>query len=74
MQHNITLPEDMYNDVRLYLGTKHKTTYAAGDTLTVTLEGQREQKVFTIVYVLAKGNKVKQHWCILLLYEDTDHS
>jgi len=74
MTHNITLPEDQYSAVDLYLGTKHDPLYAAGDTLNVTLEGHREQKQFTIVKVLAENEKVNKYYCILLLDEITDHS
>ena len=67
MNHQLTLPADQYNTIDLYLLAKHDPLYAAGDTLNVTLEGQREQKQFTIVKVLAESEKVNKHYCILLL-------
>lgn len=72
MTHNLSLHEEQYKEVEMYIATKHRTTYAAGDTLTVTLDGQREQKTFTIVRVLAEYEKVKQAYCILLLDETTE--
>jgi len=74
MQHNITLVEAAYNAVDTYLATKHNTTYAAGDTLNVTLLGQREQKQFYIVWVLSEAEKVNKYYCILLLEEKKDAS
>lgn len=67
MHHHITLNEQDYNATELYLATKHNPLYASGDTLSVTLDGQREQKSFTIVKVLAEPEKINKHYCILLL-------
>ncbi len=65
MNHNLTLPASDYNAMAGHLITKHNPLYATGDKLTVTLEGQREQKEFIIKTIITEH--VHKDWCVLLL-------
>lgn len=69
MQHHLTLPEQQYKGLvengKMYLVVKHKPTYSVEDTLSVTLEGHREQASYDIIAI--DKEHVFGAYCILAL-------
>jgi hypothetical protein len=66
MHHAITLPELEYkklSDGIRHIVTKHSPVYAAGDTITCTLQGFREQMEFDITVV--DTDNIHGKWCVL---------
>lgn len=63
MQHNITLTENEYKNIKSPYLTKG-TTFAAGDTVMFTLAGHREQTAFTIASVITE--KIFAGWVYLI--------
>lgn len=68
MLHNIVLPENEFNSIvngKRHLIARDKGFFAAGDTLTVTKAGSREQMEFNITEV--ETERMFKGYCVLAL-------
>jgi len=67
MTHQLNLTEEQFKQVDGLLMTKRNPLHATNDTLIISLEGHREQKVKYIKQIVTEN--VNAHYCYLLLSE-----
>lgn len=67
MTHNQPVPQNIYDEVLSegYFLTKHKTTFAKGDKMILSLENTRDETEYSIKTIISEH--VNRNNCILLL-------